>query len=246
MDLLITPKQDKSILMRRCILYSGGLDSFILSYLNPDTDCIYFDIGSRYTRYEIQTIKKNNVRVIKLDFFTNAEHDNGYMPYRNMILILKTTLLGYNQVLFGVVNEWQTDKNKRFFKRTERLAKVLGKTDLQILTPFKYKNKWSIVSLYLKAGGDVEKLYTHSRSCIKDQRTECGQCVNCERKYIALIINDVYKKGYFDYQPTVAEIRFKFIKRTFITDFKLQKMLPAIGRLYELQKAMRAEKRYSS
>ncbi len=237
-------KQEK----RPMLLYSGGMDSFILwSILPKNVDAIYFDIGGRYSEQEKSLIRKLNkasarqIKIVKLDFFgKNFEEDDGYIPYRNLIFILKATMLGYNQIYFGMVAEWQRDKSTKFFNLCKFLAKDMGKRDIEILTPFKGVSKSNILKDYLQYHSPM-RLSLYSRSCVSGTKKECGICKSCLSKYIALVNNNIYKKGMFEVEPRVDDF-LRNRKEKFFSDFRWERTPSTIIRLLEAYEARRKEK----
>lgn len=247
--------------MNDILLYSSGLDSFILWHLYPHVQPVYFDLGLRYSKFEIAHVRKINseyatqhglkhIKVVKVGFYDKAdETEGGYIPYRNLILMLKGAMAFQpDNIYFGVVCEWQRDKSKPFFRLVEYLIHNLGSKQgyrTKIRTPFYRKNKSTILKMYLK-DHSIEPLLKYSRSCITNEPKECGTCINCQRKYTALLINGIDTDRIFTDTLKVSAIKKQFITRTFKEDFKWQKVIPAIGRFYELGKAKQAEKRHSS
>jgi 7-cyano-7-deazaguanine synthase in queuosine biosynthesis len=234
--------------MKKGLLYSGGMDSFILRRLY-NLEAVYFDLGSRYSDKEIRLIKKfnkevakdNPIKIHKLSFFgKNFEEESGYVPYRNLILFLKMTLLGSDEIYFGMVNEWQRDKNKSFFRLVENIVHDMGKRKLKIITPFYGMSKSNVLKKYIEAGFSVDDLYKYSRSCVMGTERECGQCISCLSKYIALVNNGVYRKGWFLKEPKVDDF-IENRKARFGNDFRWGRVPSTIGKLLEAYEAKRKE-----
>lgn len=238
--------------MKQALLYSTGMDSFTLRTLYPNIEPIYFNLGGRYSKMEIDLITKADKRVFKtktrivhLGFYdTGFEQLNGYIPYRNFILFLKASLLGYDELYFGMVNEWQRDKNKRFFRSTERfIAEQFSNTlerKFKIITPFYGWSKTKVLRTYLQHRGDPSYLYKYSRSCVAPTTRECGACISCLSKYIALVNNDLYIPGHFIREPRVDDFLANR-KERFFSDFQWGRIPSTIGKLLEAYDAKRKE-----
>lgn len=244
------PKTPEVLTPRKSvILYSGGMDSFIMWRMH-EIDGVYFDIGGRYSEQEKALVGKVNggfktehpITIEPLDFFgKDFEEPSGYIPYRNLIFMLKATMMGYDDVYFGMVAEWQRDKSKSFFNMTEGIAHDLGKKDLRIHAPYRGVSKSNVLKMYLEKGFPADDIYEYSRSCVSGTTGECGKCISCLSKYIALVNNGVYRPGYFEVEPKVDDFIQNRMNK-FTTDFRWERIPSTLTRLKEAFDAKRKEK----
>ena len=78
--------------MKKVLLYSGGLDSYIgAKVLGSDWDLAYFDIEHKYAKKEIETMTSLS---LPFDIHSSLslkeqwiEHESGFIPQRNPLLI---------------------------------------------------------------------------------------------------------------------------------------------------------------
>lgn len=199
------------------ILYSGGLDSFVLyhwtkkKYPNCEIKCIYYDYGNPVCRTEISKLPEF-VTVKNIDWFDNSteklvgkkEEDhkgNIYIPGRNMVFAVLTAAQELPDYIFmgGLYEEAHnaaTDKNVKFINKFNDLVNY-------VLSPF--KDKISLIFPF------VDELYTKSMvidwalnngiqpdilgklySCFNysENGLPCGECHSCMRSF-----SFFYKKG---------------------------------------------------
>ena len=171
------------------MLYSAGIDSFA-SWRLLGIMGIFFKCQGTQSR-ELDYVKKlnidfgNPVRVIGKDKLYGERLD-GYVPYRNLLFLLwlnamyPTTNIVINQVL-----EWQTDKNKNFYRQVERLFKKLNNSNAKIYAPFADLTKSQLVKLCLDNGVDKSEFEKYSYSCLAGGEIHCGKCSSCYNRYIA-------------------------------------------------------------
>jgi 7-cyano-7-deazaguanine synthase in queuosine biosynthesis len=197
------------------ILYSGGLDSFLLKkYAEteyPDTEikCVYYKHGADAEVKEIERLPDfvevrnvdwlgNNIRAMpkKDDPFAGAI----YIPGRNLVFtVLAASQELPDEVWMGTVwdedNDKATDKNENFRKGTsELLSYVLSPflDSVKIRYPF-VENGWSKEdcvnwALYTKAATKEEIINTVS--CWHQKANEpCGQCKQCFKRYFVFLLN---------------------------------------------------------
>lgn len=246
--------------MSKYMLFSGGLDSFLLACEHQDTKGIYFDLGGRYSKFERANIRRINraierkelpiklkIKVVPLKFYPeDFEEESGYIPYRNLVLLLRASMEpDCEEIYFGVVNEWQRDKSRRFVHLTEHIMKDMGKRKIKIRTPYRGTSKSKLIKRYLENGGTVKNLLL-TRSCVANSKKECGECVSCNSKYIAFINNGIDISKKFAVTPSISNYIHERLTKTFTTDFRFARLPSSAGRLYEAAKAKRAEARLRS
>lgn len=205
----------------KVLMYSGGLDSFIISR-NFDFDHIVFAVlGNGDNLQELERAKADpfvSKRLIVVDLpMDRFELGNKIIPYRNHMLALLGAQYG-NEIYFGFTGGDTTkDKDFVFKAQMEGILNYFAidqhKVNHQnypysIHMPYKEHSKGQMVEEYLRLGGDAEQLLTVSRSCYSETDQECGTCRSCLRKYTALSVNGfthAYKFFANDPRPHMAE-----------------------------------------
>lgn len=193
--------------MKIGLLYSGGLDSFILfhyakkHYPDAEIKCIYFDIGQEYAPKEIATLP-DFVQVKKVDWLETGEElvgksdsksGNIIIPGRNAVLAtLMASLELPDEIwlgaLLGETHAGSTDKNFIFIEKMNDMLSYVH-------SPFKPEGiklrfplaedgmgKFESVKWALDNGLDISKLMATS-SCLSGEKGNCGYCVVCCRRW---------------------------------------------------------------
>jgi len=212
-------------LNKKCLLYSSGLDSYIISKLENFDFLLYIDIGSKYAKSELAYIKKQGINVVvddRLDL-SDAEMTNSYVPLRNLFFIMIATLHGASDICVGVLNgDRAQDKDLNFKKLTEDVINYQlepqwwhpGST-ININMKYKKYTKKQLIDLYIEKGFSINDLAEKSFSCYHPVNGKhCGKCKPCVRKWLALLpykdvsyIYDSNIKDYFikDVLPDIQE-----------------------------------------
>ena len=202
----VATAQGARIKMKISILYSGGLDSFLLyryakkNYPNAEISTVYFKHGSISEQKEIESlpsfVKIREVKLLDEDHYLlskNKKVNKGsiYISGRNLVF---TVLLGSldlpDEIWLG--STWEddypnsTDKNEHFRQATSDLLSY-------VLSPFtknSIKVRFPIVELNLSKRNLVKyaltnKLATKNEilktvSCYNfTQQLPCGECWQC-------------------------------------------------------------------
>jgi 7-cyano-7-deazaguanine synthase len=189
--------------MNNILMYSGGLDSFIISRTFKFDHIVFAELGNEDNNREWERVNadpffKEIIRVdLPLDRF---ELENKIIPYRNHMLALLGAQYG-NNIFFGFTGG-DTTKDKDFvfkaqmegilnyFALDKHKVRHLGYPYV-IHMPYKEASKGEMVAEYLRQGNPVEDLWTISRSCYSGGRKECGHCRSCLRKAVSLAVNGV-------------------------------------------------------
>lgn len=178
--------------MKKVLLYSGGMDSYIINYLwKPDVK-LYIDYGIEQNKEELKRLP-DDVIIKRVDLSEYIENDGkNTIPLRN--LLFANIAINYGDIIAigGVKDDLHYDKSKRFAKKTTKLFNfVLSKEDskrkVEVIVPYKDYTKEHLLQLYIAKGGDLEKLKKESWSCHYPQNGEvCGKCSPCKRKEKAI------------------------------------------------------------
>jgi len=202
--------------MKIVILYSGGLDSFLMYkwanvyYPDADIKCIFYTHGHDSEQSELKSLP-NFVEVRNIDWL-DASHQpvskksdpfagNIYIPGRNLIFgALAACQELADEIWMGTVvdedNPQATDKNEKFRHDTsELLSYVLSPfiDDVKIKFPFvdASMTKLDCVLWALKHNVTKEELI-HTTSCWHNiNGTPCGECKQCLKRMLVFGITDI-------------------------------------------------------
>ena len=105
------------------LLLSGGIDSVAIWRLLDLPNAVNFNIGTAPMSRENDSLAWAS-RHFKRDYlcrplFMNREKPNGWLPFRNSLLVLAAAQID-TTVILGAVAEWAPDKNFRWARRLEQ------------------------------------------------------------------------------------------------------------------------------
>jgi len=178
--------------MKKVLLYSGGMDSWLIDKIwKPDIK-LYIDINGRYSKQEISKLP-NDVIIEKLDL-SKFERDDKIIPLRNLYLIMIASYYGEEICLGATAGDRVLDKSFLFATMTEHLLNYLytpqwwlpdGKK-LKINLDYKNYTKSELLHMYMDQGGSLEEVYDSSFSCYEptEDGHECWNCKPCFRKWV--------------------------------------------------------------
>lgn len=224
------------------ILYSGGLDSFILKHwaskMYPDfeIECIYYDYGNPICETEKMYLP-DFVTIKNIEWFNNStdqliakigdEHKGRiYIAGRNLVFSILAGCQELPKYIFmgGLYEECHpsaTDKNNIFLNGTSELLNyVLSpflKSKLTVRAPFVEEKltKIDVMQWALDNGISLDQM-ANTISCFNknDLNIPCGECHSCIRSFSFF--------QHFDYE-------LKFIKHPFMdTAFGMKYLLNSI------------------
>lgn len=178
--------------MKKVLLYSGGMDSFIIGHLwKPDVK-LYIDYGTEQTKEERKRLPADVV-IKEIDLADYIENDGiNTIPLRN--LLFATVAINYGDVVAigGVRGDLHYDKTKEFCRATTDLfnsvlTKERSGRRVEVVVPYADYTKEQLVGMYLANGGDVRELQAESWSCHHPRGGKpCGECSPCKRRNEAI------------------------------------------------------------
>lgn len=204
--------------MKIVILYSGGLDSFILKkyaenmYPYDEVKCLYYAHGAESESQEIKRLP-SFVEVRKIDWLGDKIHPVAklddpfagsiYIPGRNLVFsVLAASQELANEIWMGTVwdedNPGATDKNETFRNDTGKLLTYVLSPfikDVQIRFPF-VELEWTkdhCVNWALKNGVLIESLKS-TVSCWHHDGLPCGRCKQCFKRWFIFFLNGFEEK----------------------------------------------------
>lgn len=187
-------------LSKKVLLYSGGMDSFIISKLEDFDILLFIDSKSKYSSIERELIKSQNLSNLVIDDrlnLTDVEMDSAMVPLRNLFFVMIATLHGAGEIVLGATaGDRSTDKDLSFAHQSSMLMSYIYQkswwhpgSDIFVNLKYKSETKQSLIKKYIAAGHPVEDLLNQSFSCYNPTivGTPCFTCKPCIRKYTALL-----------------------------------------------------------
>lgn len=177
--------------MKKVLLYSGGMDSWLIEkFWKPDIT-LYVDIHGSYSEEEKKRLAKN-VKIIDFPFLGEFEMSNKFIPLRNLYFLMIASYYGDNICLGATAGDWgNKDKTPEFLDMTEQMLNYLWgdkKTNRSIVVDksFIYTPKSRLLEEYIK-DHDINEVKRNTFSCYtpKDGE-ECFNCYPCFRKFALL------------------------------------------------------------
>lgn len=221
---------------KKVMLYSGGMDSWLIDKIwKPDLR-IYIDMHTKYSAEEIKKLKIYEPDVKIVDFpLGQYEREDAIIPLRNLYLIMvacNETLSDDVEICVGATaGDRSLDQSNDFFHKAEDILNYLyspqhwvpnGKK-VKIVTDYRDLTKAQLLEKYMEQGGDINVAFNQSLSCYNPSKDlqECWNCKSCFRKFIAFAYEgyefpkDVIAKNvkYFD-EHIKEEMDSKEIYRT--------------------------------
>lgn len=184
--------------MKKVLLYSGGMDSWLIDKLwKPDIK-LYVNMHTEYSQQEISRLPKD-VKVV--DFpLVQYSLENSIIPLRNAYLFMVAcNETGFESVMIclGALNgDRINDKSTLFVNLLQPLLTYLympqqsqpGK-EVTVALPFKDYSKRELLEQYVKEGGTLEEAWQNSFSCYHPIHDKpCLSCKACFRKAIPFIV----------------------------------------------------------
>lgn len=177
---------------KKVLLYSGGLDSYIISYLwKPDIK-LYFDLGTEQSAME-KAVLPSDVIVRKLELGCYIQNDGfNTIPLRNLLFVTLALNFGNTIALGGLLSDIHQDTKPEFATAcTQLINEVFMKEgshrNIQVVVPAGNYTKTQLVFRYLQKGGDIEQLEKESWSCYTPINGKpCGKCQACKARNKAI------------------------------------------------------------
>lgn len=180
---------EKSFYNKKVLLYSGGMDSWLIDKLwKPDVK-LFVKIGTNNNKEELKRLPKDVIiRELPLADQEFPEM-NFYVPLRNLLLVELASYYG-DIICLGAMNEPRANDNTlEFAQKTEDILNFLWKyrhpeRNIKVVLPFVDKTKSELLQMYINAGGDIEEAFSESFSCFTPTADgkECGTCISCISK----------------------------------------------------------------
>lgn len=215
--------------MKKILLYSGGVDSWLINQIWKPDIRLYVDLGTDYGKEEMELFKQNNENVKILNFdLSEYELEDKFIPLRNLYLImLACNVTDFEDVeicLGATIADRSYDKSMEFLKMAEDLLNYMytpyisqpHSKKIKIVKDFKNNSKNELLSMYLENGGNISKAFDESYGSFKEDMTE-WECKKFYRKYVAFKLN-----GY-SFPEYVDKLMFDYFTNTELKDIETLK-----------------------
>lgn len=197
------------------IMYSGGLDSYIMYHYAKATGhnplCISVDLGHPYAEIEWQSYcnmpdndyKPNVIRLNFSDLYPAIANriTNQIIPSRNVLLAVIGSMFNsrvWLGVLDGEQNGKEHDKSYKYFQDTTNLLTFTNSFFQEatiVETPFSHMTKAQTIGWALQYGIPEERLF-ETTSCYSGTHKKCGVCLTCYKRKVAFLLNGIDEPGY--------------------------------------------------
>ena len=207
---------------KRLLLYSTGLDSELYRLVEEPEILMFFKSGARYEQKELEQLERfkkygflDNYELIVDDTlnFRALELDNAIVPMRNIFYLLRAFQYSEN-VMLGVTGyDLHYDKmpdvlsaltgfiqNYYYFRDVPETWDGVQPT---VLTPHRDKTKGELLALAIELGCNVEHIPVLRTCYSATSEKGCGRCKSCVQKAIALAVNGMFHKNFFDADPRI-------------------------------------------
>lgn len=208
--------------MRSCIMYSAGVDSYILrEFLTQEKkefDCLYFNYHGRYSDVEIETLRSQGLdfrlNIVDNMDFSMIEKPNAFIPNRNILMSVMANSLGYDNIwIGGSLSDRVNDNNEKVFDELSAFLTKMSGRYVKISSPFWECYKTDMVHWFIKHSKSPtarRDLLTKTFSCYNpiESRTryifeesskvetyttkECHSCPACFRKNVILFVGGTF------------------------------------------------------
>ena len=182
--------------MKRILLYSGGVDSFITHRLIPGLTPVHFSFKTPYSELEERAVRENcpDAHIYRLPALDDLADPDVHIPLRNLLLILHSILKeGRNlEIYLPQILELGRDKNEAFFLMLSRILNSCYGYRVMVKRPFRWKTKAALIRKYIDMVGKPkarEDLVNRTVSCYNpgSDGTPCAKCTGCIDRHNALV-----------------------------------------------------------
>ena len=197
--------------MSEILLFSGGCDSYIAWLKLGRPKVMHFTQHSRYSKQEMVAVKNlcikhpdlwANTTIIKLPFLRQFEHEDAWLPARNMLFA--TIAANYADKIFLPCQRGERDVEDRtegFFGRMSSELSIQFRAKKIVDPTFWDETKADLVGWYVANYptrlGNLRLTY----SCFTGKSRRCGRCSSCFRLWVALEYNSIPTSDWFENDP---------------------------------------------
>ena len=185
---------------RKILLYSGGMDSWLIDKLYQPDLKLFIDIGTASSRAERKRCPAD-VQVVEFQSLGQFERREDFiLPLRNLYLLMIAANYGNEICLGATKTDITCDKTEEFRdKASDILTYLYSKqkwTDartIRVNLDYKGYTKADLLREYIARGGDWRKAWEETFTCFipTPEGKECRGCRACFLKLAAFIENGI-------------------------------------------------------
>ena len=177
---------------KKVLLYSGGLDSWLIDKIWKPDIRLYVNIAGDYSKEELRRLP-DDVLVVDFPLLGSFELPNKFVPLRNLYFLMIASHYGDEICLGATAGDWgNKDKTPDFLEMAERMLNYLWSDkkvarQVRVCRDFINVPKSRLIDIYLERGGTIDRLHDDTFSCYTPvDGKECLACYPCFRKFALL------------------------------------------------------------
>lgn len=178
----------------RVLMFTGGLDSVMLWRILGQPPCLFIaQPGSPYRTNEIDTILRLErlEPALHVSMAEGAEwpgpEPDGHVQHRNLGLIVQVAAISAAECIYlgSTRGESSPDKSQAFLRAAGRALSASEHDKIRVCAPLRGHTKAHHLQQHLAKWPDDAPLLTATRSCYGTDKTPCGECLACYRRWVA-------------------------------------------------------------
>ena len=205
--------------MKKILLYSGGMDSWLMNKLWKPDILVYVNLHGRYNAQEISHLPKN-CQILDFDL-SKYERPDKIIPLRNLFLVMLAVINYADEegasVLIGAgKGDRVLDKSPEFAEKASDLLTYLYQSQwwnpiakkINVCLDYKHLTKTELLQKFIDEGGSIQEAWEKSFSCYEpdEDGNVCYACKPCFRKAAAF-----FECGFRDFEPEAKTKLFNYI-----------------------------------
>lgn len=184
----------------KILLYSGGMDSWLIDKLWHPDQKVYINMGSKYSDAELRRILRiqervDEVKVLDFPWLGRFEREDKIIPLRNLFLPMVVAMHYQDtdlEICIGATaGDRVLDKSVEYARKASDILSFLWQEQwwtperrLDVVVPYKTMTKSDLLKEYVRQGGSLDTAFRGSFSCYEPtDKGECWQCKPCFRKF---------------------------------------------------------------
>lgn len=224
---------------KKVLLFSSGMDSYIINELEKPDVLVFVDNKSNYSELEMEYLRRTeHTNLVFVEDFINhssIELDNMIIPGRNLYLVMIASYFGEEIILGATAGDRSTDKDEKFADLSSQLLSHMyseshwcSKGDIHVNLKYKSWTKQDLVKKLVSVNEKnkiskyetVRALVYKSFSCYHptEYGGQCNRCKPDVRKYLAILgatgidVSALYNEGNKPSEFFTEEVRAEWIE----------------------------------
>lgn len=185
----------------RILLFSAGLDSYMIWHLLDKPQPVYVLIDSVYEDVELQAIdvleaEDDTLRVDRCvgPALGELQQADGHIPFRNLVFAVTAAAVYQPALIYlgALAGETSRDKSGKFLGNTSALLTYTERQPVSLVAPFRHLTKTELLRRFLVNFPYLRNTLLKTRSCYQPQDgIGCGACMACFRRWVAMSNNGI-------------------------------------------------------